>query len=69
MKKRTVIGYHDNCMDGFVAGMIAHTKAIYDGMPNIQMIPVNYNEAPFRVYPNDDVILVDFCFIFLRKIN
>ena len=62
MKKRTVIGYHDNCMDGFVAGMIAHTKAIYDGMPNIQMIPVNYNEAPFRVYPNDDVILVDFCF-------
>ncbi len=58
----TIIGYHDNCLDGFVAAMIAQTKAIYDGLPNIQMQPVNYNEPIFEAWPGDHVILVDFSF-------
>lgn len=58
---RNIILYHDNCMDGFVAGMIAHTKAIYDGLSNIVMVPVNYNEVEFHAERGDNVVMVDFC--------
>lgn len=59
---RTLIFYHDGCLDGFVAGMIAHTKAIYDGMSNIRMVPINYNEGNIpHVSAHDNVIMVDFC--------
>lgn len=60
--RRTIIMYHDNCLDGFVAGMVAHTKAIYDGMPNIRMMPVNYNDGKLpNANVHDEVIMVDFC--------
>lgn len=62
MSRRTIILYHDNCLDGFVAAMLAHTKAIYDGRPNLRMYPVNYNQPPIFACPGDDLIIVDFSY-------
>lgn len=62
--KKNFIAYHDNCLDGFMAAFITHYKAIYDGLSNVVMLPINYNnKVPIELFNNgDSLIVVDFSF-------
>ncbi len=67
MKQTNYIVYHDSCLDGFLAGFITHYKALYDGIPNIVMVPLNYKESSVeafanKVNSNDTLTIVDFSF-------
>ena len=65
MKQNNYIIYHDSCMDGFIAGMLTHYKAIYDGIPgdSIIMFPSQYGGSiPTDIKSGDNVTIVDFSY-------
>lgn len=67
MKQKNYIVYHDSCLDGFLAGFITHYKAIYEGVPNIVMVALNYNDKDIeefasKVNATDTLTVVDFSF-------
>jgi carbamoylphosphate synthase small subunit len=67
VKQKNYIVYHDSCLDGFLAGFITHYKALYDGISNIVMVPLNYKESSVEAFANkvnsiDTLTIVDFSF-------
>lgn len=59
---KNFILYHDNCLDGFMAGMLAFEQAKLDGIENLVVMPINYSDVPPEATAGDSMTIVDFSF-------
>lgn len=59
----TYLIYHDNCLDGFVSGMLAYfrLKEMFT-TDKLVVVPGNYSDKPVDAKAGDTLILVDFSY-------
>lgn len=59
-EKKNYIVYHDSCLDGFLSGMIAYYKAVFYGVKNLVILPMNYSDNRDSIVDAETITLVDF---------
>lgn len=60
--KKDYIVYHDSCLDGFLSGMIAYYKALFYGVKDAVILPMNYSDNRDALVDAKSITLVDFSF-------